>query len=130
MVLSPSAAASLARDLHHPRHLVPGLLGVGRRSILGDSGPILQQRFGAPQGPTEAPYTIMEQRTVGGMGDGGGPDRAVSPQLAALRPLQGARQVGNLIEQAVQRGGLDALRPAIRGTLIRDRLTVDPIELA
>jgi hypothetical protein len=45
------------------------------------------------------------ERTVGGMVDVGGHDRAVKPQLAALRHLQLARQLGNMLKQAVQRGG-------------------------
>ena len=72
----------------------------------------------------------MQQCTVGGMVDVRGHARAIQPQLAALWHLQVARQLGDMIQHAMQRGGADELRPTVEGTLIGDRLTGDPTELA
>jgi len=64
------------------------------------------------------------------MQSGGGPDRAVTPPLAAVRPLQVARHRGHRLQHAGQRGRSDALRPAGQGTLRGARLTVEPTALA
>ena len=93
--------AFLPCDLHDSLHLFARVLGAVRTRLLGQVRSILHHGFSFAEHPTEHPHAIVEQRAVGGVVDVGFDDRAVNAQLAALRHLELAGQIDDMVEQAV-----------------------------
>lgn len=72
----------------------------------------------------------QRQVAIGGIVDGGLHDGAGDAQVAAVRHLSGAGELGHPLPELVQGGGLDKVGPAQQGGVIGDRLQAQATELA